>query len=867
VIGPHTRRSFREALGELALAVPDRVAIDDGSRALTYSELLCAVDGVAAAVRGEPGAPVTVVVDHASDAVVALLGVIAAGGIAVPVDPRDPFDRLGMIHRDAGSSLVMTGSRSIATARSLAAGAPVVLTDELDDGVARARPKRGSGAFDPARPAMLLFTSGSTGTPKGVAISGGSIVANALQVAHASVLTPDDRIAVPGSLAFGATQSRIFAALVSGARACLFDLRGRGPIGLPDWVNANGITVMFFVPSVLRALLDAAPDAYMGTVRLVTFGGEALYGRDTRRARALFGPDAVFRIRLSSTETQGMAGHVITAADDDRDGIIPVGEVEPWLEARIVDDDGRDVAAGDVGRLVVIGRDLALGYWNDPALTAERFADLPDGRRAFTTNDLVRRLDDGALLHVGRADDRVKVHGAMVATHEVEAALTSLPEVADAAVVGIPADDGGTRLVAYVVARRGTALSTWKLRRDLAGRLPSASVPTAFVAVESLPRTVRDKVDRKALPPPPPVVQQRPYREPAGGERDLADLFSRVLGVERVGLDDDFFDLGGDSLGVVELLAGIAERFSVDVPASTVLEAPTVAELSLRLSHRRPRDTSPVVMLRSDAQDPPLFCVTGGGDPAISLRSLSDAIGDHNFAAIQPRGLEERAIPDHSVRAAARRNIAAMRAVQPSGPYTIGGYSYGGVVAFEMACQLRAAGQQVAWLVILDTRAPASRRSLGSRARDRARTLQAGAPLPPLRRAALVALRAAWLAAGSAYAHAERRITLTSAGWLPRRGYRQHDLFERLNSRMKREYTPSGIFDGATLVVRGDASDGLPPGTEDPPDPAHRALADLGWSKLVSGPVTTAGVPADHLSLLHRPAVDLVAAHITNTLY
>jgi acyl carrier protein len=413
----------------------------------------------------------------------------------------------------------------------------------------------------------------------------------------------------------------------------------------------------------------------MPSVRLVTFGGEALYGRDTRRARPLFPPGTVFRNRLSSSETHGMANRTVSAADDEAGGVVPVGEVEPWLEARIVDEDGDDVADGETGRLVVTGRDFALGYWGDPALTAARFADLPDGRRVFVTDDLVRRLGDGALLHMGRADDRVKVHGAMVATSEVETALRLLPDVADAAVVGAPADDGGTRLVAYVVARGGSVPSAWKLRRDLTAYLPSPLVPSAFVAVDALPRNLREKIDRAALPPPPPTVRPRPYRAPVGTQRDLAEIYSRVLGVERVGLDDDFFELGGDSLGVVELLAEIAERFSVDVPASTVLDAPTVAELSLRLSNRRPRDASPVVVLRADGDEPTFFCVTGGGAPAISLRALSDAMPGRRFAAIQPRGLEERAVPDHSVRAAARRNVAAVRAVQPHGPYVIGGYS------------------------------------------------------------------------------------------------------------------------------------------------------------------------------------------------
>ncbi len=200
---------------------------------------------------------------------------------------------------------------------------------------------------------------------------------------------------------------------------------------------------------------------------------------------------------------------------------------------------------------------------------------------------------------------------------------------------------------------------------------------------------MRQKIDRAALPPPPRAVT-KPYRAPHGNDADLAAIFANVLGVERVGLDDDFFDLGGDSLGVVELIAGIADRFSVDIPASTVLEAPTVARLALRLSHRRPRTASPVVPLRTDRPGTAFFCVTGGGAPAVSLRALSEAMPDQNLYAIQARGLEERAVPDHSVESAAHRNLLAVREVQPTGPYLLGGYSFGGLVAYEMSCRLRA---------------------------------------------------------------------------------------------------------------------------------------------------------------------------------
>ena len=196
----------------------------------------------------------------------------------------------------------------------------------------------------------------------------------------------------------------------------------------------------------------------------------------------------------------------------------------------------------------------------------------------------------------------------------------------------------------------------------------------------------------------------------------------------------------------------------------------------LRLSYRRPHDASPVVVLRSDAADPPLFCVTGAGSPAMSLRHLSDAMPGRNFAAIQQRGLEERAMPDHHIVAAARR-ISQAPPMQPRGPYTIAGFSYGGIVAFEMGCQLRAEGAEVARLVILDTNAPADAPDLASRARSRIRSLRADVPGVAAWRAAVVAGTRRGSRSSSAYAHARRRVVLSSAGVFPRRGYRQYDLF------------------------------------------------------------------------------------------
>jgi thioesterase domain-containing protein/acyl carrier protein len=440
----------------------------------------------------------------------------------------------------------------------------------------------------------------------------------------------------------------------------------------------------------------------------------------------------------------------------------------------------------------------------------------------------------------------------MVATSAVEIALMSLDGVADAAVISMPADDGGTRLVAYVAPDGSAPLSAWRLRRGIATRVPTTMVPSTFVALDALPRTVRHKVDRAALPRVPAITRP-PYRAPAGHAADLAAIFADVLGVNSVGLDDDFFDLGGDSLGVIELVNAIAERFSVELSSTTVLDAPTVEALTGHLSQRRRGHASPVVGLRTDTGGLPFFCVTGGGAPAISLRALNDALGGHNMYAIQARGLEERALPDHSIPAAARRNVDALRAVQPRGPYALGGYSFGGLVAYEMACRLRRAGEAVALLVLIDVAAPPTSHAdtahrLARRAQARSDTLRAGAPERRWQRAAVIGARAARYAATSLCAHAERRLTLTSAGLLPRRGYAQYDLFLRLHARMALEYRASHTFDGPTLVIAADAGD------------------DLGWSELVRGPVTVAHVPGDHLDLIRPPTVHHVADHIGHAL-
>ncbi len=262
-------------------------------------------------------------------------------------------------------------------------------------------------------------------------------------------------------------------------------------------------------------LADVIPPGTMDCVKKVGFGSETLYFRDVRIARPLFGPHTVLRNSLGSTEAGSLTRYDIPPDADGQEGPVPVGTVAPDVEVRVVDEDDEPVPDGDIGRIVVLrwGR-LALGYWKDPELTRRHFFNEPDGRRGFRTPDSGRWREDGLLEHVDRMDSRVKVHGAMVATSEVEVALISLPDVADAAVIAVPGDDGGTRLVAYVVARRGAALSAWKLRRDLAER------PVEHVGAE--------RVRRGRRPAPYRARQGRPCRAAAAATRRTAAPLPRT---------------------------------------------------------------------------------------------------------------------------------------------------------------------------------------------------------------------------------------------------------------------------------------------------------------------------------------------------
>ncbi len=493
VLDARSALTLPRALARVADTVPDRIALVEEGRSLTYRELVDEVNRTARAipVSDHPGQePVVVTVGHGIDPLVQILAVLHAGRIVLPLDVHEPTERLASVYHGAAASAVLTSRACADVAAALAGDDPVVVYEDIT--ATDTTPL--DVEIRPSAIASVFYTSGSTGTPKGVVDDHHGMVHHGVSYASTHGITPDDRLALTNSLAFAGMRSRLLGGLMGGAAVYTYDLGGEGLRGLRDFVVRHGITVLWFTPSMLRALNGLRPVTAMPTVRLVALGSETLFGSDVNNARAMFGEHTAFWNRLASSEAHAIAAYEVPS--DVAEGPVPVGVPLPWVSIRIVDEDGDDVPDGSEGRLVAVNPHSAIGYWNDPELTAQYFFTTADGRRGFRTSDAVRRRPDGLLEHLGRLDDRVKIRGAMVSPGEVERALARLPGVASTAVVARHLDDRGTRLVGFVEPDGADAPTARELRRGLRDLLPSYMVPASIEVVDVIPRTPRGKVDR-----------------------------------------------------------------------------------------------------------------------------------------------------------------------------------------------------------------------------------------------------------------------------------------------------------------------------------------------------------------------------------
>ncbi len=546
---------------------PAEVAVVADGRPVSYVDLNASANRLAHHLRSRgigAGAVVGVSLHRGVDLVVALLGVMKAGAAYLPLDPDLPADRLAFMLTDSGARLVLAGDK---TAGAGFDGVPV-LTDLAVPGPAHDPAVPGS----PDSPAYVMYTSGSTGRPKGVVVGHRGVV-NRLRWGLAEYpLDRTDRVLQKTPYSFDVSVPELFCPLSAGATLVLARPGGhRDPAYLVSLIESERITSVHFVPSMLRPFL-AEPFAALPSLRRMFCSGEALTADlvDAVHARL----DCTLHNLYGPTE----ASIEVTAVDCRPGEPVTIGHPLPNVRTYLVDDALREVAEGTAGELLLGGIQLAHGYLNRPALTAERFVPNPfdgDGTRLYRTGDLARRAEDGAIVYLGRLDNQVKVRGNRVELGEIEAVLTTHPALA-AAVVTFA--DGG--LVAYLVAGSGRP-TVAELREFLARSLPEYMIPTRWLALTSVPVTTSGKTDRNAIPAEAPAWEQAAHEPPESPvEQAIADVLAEVLDVARVGRHDDFFDLGGHSLLVTQVVALLGERFPVDLPLTAVFDTPTVAGLA-----------------------------------------------------------------------------------------------------------------------------------------------------------------------------------------------------------------------------------------------------------------------------------------------
>ncbi|MDX2704117.1 amino acid adenylation domain-containing protein, partial [Streptomyces sp. PA03-6a] len=568
---------------------PDATAVVFGDTRLTYAELNARANRLARLLvtRGVgPECRVAVLMDRSVDLVVALLAVVKAGAAYVPVDPAYPADRIGYMLRDARPGLVLTSEVAqeglpdeVPPLVVDAPGTVAVLGDLGDTDLVDAER---CGVLRSAHPAYVIYTSGSTGRPKGVAVPHAGLVNQLVCLREASGTRAGDVVLARTSVSFDAAGCEVWLPLVSGAAMSLVSTEeARDPQRLMAHIVGHGVTVAQLVPSIL----DTLPLEDAGRLRLVLAGGEALPAPLAARVARAWG---VSLINLyGPTETTIQVTHGRWSAADREHSTVPIGRPVWNTQAYVLDGALRPVPPGVAGELYIAGVQLARGYLDRPALTAQRFVASPfaSGERMYRTGDLARWGADGQLEYLGRADDQVKIRGFRIEPGEVEAALTAHPSVDRAAVVVREDQPGDKRLVGYVVPASGPdGMDIADVRAGLSAVLPGYMMPAAIVELDALPLTVNGKLDRKALPAPTHDADAGGRRPVTAQEEILCALVAEVLNLPSVGVDHNFFEVGGHSLLATRLVSRIRSVFGVEIPIRTLFEAPTLRELAGRLT-------------------------------------------------------------------------------------------------------------------------------------------------------------------------------------------------------------------------------------------------------------------------------------------
>ena len=693
---------------------PSTVAVVFEGAELNYRELNSRANQLAHYLQKlgvKPETKVGICVERSLEMVVGLLAIQKAGGAYVPIDPTLPTERINYILEDSQVPILLTQNHLRGNLSEYQGN--VIDLDSHWENIANESEENPVSDVTPDNLIYLIYTSGSTGKPKGTMNTHKGVVNRILWMQDEYKLTEGDRVLQKTPFSFDVSGWEFWWTLITGAMLVVAKPEGhKDPNYLAKLIDSQQITTLHFVPSMLEIFLEVADIKSCRSLRQVFCSGEALSISLQQRFFA-----AVLKAQLHNLYGPTEAAIDVTywhCQPDTQYKSVPIGRPIANTQTYILNPDLQPVPIGVAGELYLGGVQLARGYLNRPELTAEKFINNPfvDDFKSpllYKTGDLARYLHDGNIEYLGRLDNQVKIRGNRIELGEIEAVLTQHHQVRESLVMAREDTPGVKRLVAYIVFGKSQPSIT-SLRESIASKLPDYMIPSAFVFLSQLPLTANGKVNRRALPAPDisSFNQSDNFIAPRDRiEQKLAEIWSEILDINPVGVKDNFFELGGHSLLAINLMAKIQRRFDKQLALSTLFTNRTVEDLAALIREQKQEKTSSLVPIQTQGNKQAFFCVHPAGGHVLCYQELSQLLGnDRPFYGLQAQGFNQGEKVFTEVEDMAEFYVKNIQEFQPEGPLQIGGWSFGGVVAFEMAQQLLQQGREVSLLAILDSWVP-----------------------------------------------------------------------------------------------------------------------------------------------------------------
>jgi aspartate racemase len=838
---------------------PEAIAVKYGEQSLTYGQLNLHADHLADRLRSAGIGPETIVplcVERSLEMVVGVLGILKAGGAYLPVDPFYPRERLAFMLEDSQARVIVTQLHW----QELVSGQNRELiflnsNDSPDTGLG---PKTSARELTPDNLAYVIYTSGSTGRSKGVLVTH----RNLMHSTYARFLEYDEKVEsflLLSSYAFDSSVAGIFWTLCQGGKLVL-PMAGqeRNPDEWGHLVSRHTVSHLLCLPSFYLLMLQRGVMEEFRSLKLVIVAGEVCPPElPSEHRRKLAG----VKLYNEYGPTEYTVWSTVCRLDGKLpEDIVPIGRPIANTQVYILDTHQQPVPLGVAGELYLGGEGLARGYLNQPDLTAERFIPNPFDRqrtsRLYRTGDRARYLADGTIAYLGRADSQVKLRGFRVELGDIEAALSTHPSVVECVAMAPEGAHKVKRLVAYLTCRKDSSAS--ELRAFLKARLPDYMVPSAFVFLDSFPRTPNGKIDRLALPPPNPVPPEldaefAPPTNPV--QTHLAKIWEEMLGIHPIGIKSNFFELGGDSLLAAMVCVEVELQFGRFLPLASLVQAPTIEQLANLLDRETEvRTWSSLVVIQPKTSRPPLYLVHGIWGNVVGYAALARHLGPNQAVyGLQAWGLSGRHTPHATIEEMAQYYLAEIAGLQSHGPYFLGGFSFGGLVAFEMAQQLHAQGRQVGLVALLDTWFEGKLSRL-SPSESLARQLRLSQER--LGRHAQDIRELPWSDLGSYLREKGTILRGRFASRLRSTAPRQQNAsiaetlqkVQEANLLAVKRYRPKTYPGSLTLFRAG------------PPEPEElQSDRWTAWRRLATGGVTLHFVPGDHDTMLREPHVQMLA--------